>query len=66
MKEFIISQIVITYEKQNEINMEHFLRHVIAENKVMAIGKFALETQYFPGRKLKIECHELSDLKKIY
>jgi hypothetical protein len=67
MKEFIISQLLITHEANNELKMEHCLRHVMAKNSVSAINKFSIEIQNFPCiRKLKIECYELSDLKKIH
>jgi hypothetical protein len=63
MNTFIITQIIVTSESNNEINLDHIIRVVIAQNKETAIGIFVIETQDIPAnKKLNINCYILNEI----
>lgn len=70
MKKFIVIQNCVskteTIGNTNNVQMLNIVRHVTAENKETAIGKFVIETcEIKYEKKLEIECYDLSKLKSI-
>jgi len=70
MKKFIVIQMQIDSEiidgNNKNISMSNVVRHIEAESKDVAIGKFVVATQSLRAiKKMDIECYDLSKLKTV-